>query len=106
MNYGEQIINNIGFVVAMNGGEPRPSLSFHLGVAEEAPSARDISPRRISAPRIETREAKSIPSVETGLIRETLLSILVSVLTTFWLQEMAWDSRLKPGTSSSRISVG
>lgn len=36
MNYGEQIINNIGFVVAMNGGEPRPSLSFHLGVAEEA----------------------------------------------------------------------
>jgi len=36
MNYGEQIINNSGFVVARNGVEPRPSLSFHSGVAGEA----------------------------------------------------------------------
>ena len=102
MNYIEQIINNIWFVAARDGVEPRPSLSFHSGVAEEAHERPRHFPEAGSRlPELRCGRPKSSPSVETGLIRETLLGILVSVLTTFWL--LAWDSRLKPGTSSSRI---
>jgi hypothetical protein len=107
MNYVEQIIKNIWFVVARDGVEPRPSLSFHSAVAEEAHERpRHFPDAGSRLPELRRGRPKSTPSVETGLIRETLLGILVSVLTTVWLQEMAWDSRLKPGTSSSRISVG
>jgi hypothetical protein len=65
--------------------------------------ARDISPRPdLGSPNQDAGRPKSTSSVETGLIRETLLGILVSVLTAFWLQAMA----LHPDSSREPLAAG